>query len=284
MQQTSSSAGQLAQQQYGQQHMPVVQQGMQGFSTQQQTAPAPPPAPHHGPQVPVGATSYGAGPGEYQQPPPQGNALSQQQGSAMPHPPVAYHQDGLPVAASNFPQDHPEPSGAHSVMGGTPHPNAPFVETVPEPVPVPERQYRPTPMEGSGIDARTPADPKVAAEQQATASVGAPGCARGRVALLQQALACKLCEFLINDVLESTDLPNVRDPAAAKVHSIDLLKLLRKDPGFGPTFKLILDDIPAWKKYKSQDHSLLITGHKQKADYFLTDGGSGKEMKLLTEG
>ena len=100
---------------------------------------------------------------------------------------------------------------------------------------------------------------------------------------MQQALACNLCEFLVDDVLENPTLQKIRDPAAAKVHAIDLLKMLCKDPGFGPKFKMILDDLPAWKKYKSQDHSLLITGHEQKADYFLTDGGSGKDKMLLTE-
>jgi hypothetical protein len=54
------------------------------------------------------------------------------------------------------------------------------------------------------------------------------------------------------------------------------------DPGYGLKFRLILDEIPAWKKYKSQDHSLFITGSEQKADYFLTDGDK-EPAKLLTE-
>ena len=159
---------------------------------------------------------------------------------------------------------------------------APVVETVSEEPLV--QQYRPTPIEGSGIDARSKEDPKAAAEQQAMSTGGAPGAAQGRIALLQQALACKLCEFLVDNVLENSTLSDVKDPASAKVHAIDLLKLLTKDPGFGPKFKLILDGLPAWKKYKSQDHSLFITGHEQKADYFLTDGGSGETKKMLTEG
>jgi len=159
---------------------------------------------------------------------------------------------------------------------------APVVETVSE-EPL-GQQYRPTPVEGSGVDARSKEDPKGAAEQQAMSSGGAPGAAQGRLALLQQALTCKLCEFLVNGVLENPKLADVKDPASTKVHAIELLKLLTMDPGFGPKFKLILDDLPAWKKYRSQDHSLFITGHEQKTDYFLTDGGSGETKKMLTEG
>jgi len=57
------------------------------------------------------------------------------------------------------------------------------------------------------------------------------------VALLQQALACHLCEFLVEKVLEHPDLLKVRDPASVKVHAIELLNMLTKDPGFGTKFK-----------------------------------------------
>ena len=148
--------------------------------------------------------------------------------------------------------------------------------------PAPATQYRPTPIEGSGIDARSTITPKQAAEQQMLCTAGAPGSAQGRIALLQSALACKLCKFLVEGVLENPGLSSIKDPAAAKVHSVELLKLLTMDPGYGLKFKLILDDMPAWKKYKSQDHSLFITGAEQKADYFLTDGDK-EATKLLTE-
>lgn len=137
--------------------------------------------------------------------------------------------------------------------------------------------------EGTEIDARSKPDPNVTAEQQAVSTDGAPGAAQGRVVLLQQALSFDLCEFLVDKVLENPTLQNVKDPSGAKVHSIELLKLLTKDPGYGAKFKLVLEKLPAWKKYKSQDHSLLITGHEQKTDYFLTDGGSGEPKKMLTE-
>lgn len=138
------------------------------------------------------------------------------------------------------------------------------------------------PIEGSGIDARSSVDPKVTAEQQTMSLGGAPGAAQGRVALLQSALACKLVEFLLNDVLENETLKNVKDPSSAKVHAVELLKLLTKDPAYGMKFNIILEELPSWRKYKSQDHSLFITGTEQKTDYFLTDGSS-EPTKLLTE-
>ena len=149
-------------------------------------------------------------------------------------------------------------------------------------VPAPTSQYRPTPIEGIGIDARSKMSPKQAAEQQILTSAGAPGSAQGRIALLQSALAGGLCKFVVEQVLENPGLSSIKDPAAAKVHSVELLKLLTMDPGYGLKFKLILDEMPAWKKYKSQDHSLFITGAEQKADYFLTDGDK-EATKLLTE-
>ena len=144
--------------------------------------------------------------------------------------------------------------------------------------------YKPAPtIEGTGIiDARSSIDPIQVAEQRKENIAGAPNSAHGRISWLRQAIATDLCSFLINDVLEGSSLKQIRDPDSAKVHAIAVVKLLRKDPGYGSHFQLILQEIPAWKKYKSQDHSLLITGHEQRADYFLTDGGSGVN-NLLTD-
>ena len=160
---------------------------------------------------------------------------------------------------------------------------SPMVETVEANTQQIQRD-KPEAVEGSGIDARTETDPAVVAEQQIVSSGGAPGSAQGRAALLQSALNCRLPEFLLEGVLENPSLATVKDPAAAKVHAVNLLKLLTKDPGYGLKFKLVLDDIPAWSKYKSQDHSLFITGTEQKTDYFLTDGTNGEPTKLLTQG
>jgi len=157
----------------------------------------------------------------------------------------------------------------------------PMVETVTESIET--QQYTPKATVGSGVDARSAVNPQIVAEQQAQTADAAPGAAQGRVSLLTQALKCNLCEFMINSVLENPGLKETRDPASAQVHAVALLKLLCKDPGYGPKFKLELSAIPAWSKYKSQDHSMMTADGKssQRADYFLTDGGS-KDVKLLT--
>jgi hypothetical protein len=121
------------------------------------------------------------------------------------------------------------------------------------------------------------------AEQRALSTDGASGAANSRVALLHQALACQLCQFLVNDFLENMSLPEIKDPAAGKVNAIRLLKLLTMDPGYGMKFKLILKDLPAWSKYKSQDHSLLLATSKR-TDYFLTAGEQANATLLLTGG
>ena len=110
----------------------------------------------------------------------------------------------------------------------------------------------------------------------------APGSARGRVSLLHQALECNLAPFLLESILDLPYLSSCKDPASAKVHAVDLCKLLILDPGYGMKFELILEGLPGWKKYGSQDHSLFITGSEQKADYFLTNGENSEPMKLLT--
>ena len=159
---------------------------------------------------------------------------------------------------------------------------------------VPASQFSPPPQfgqpvaqtassnEGGGIDARTQYEPpSVQAAKAAETVQGAPNCADGRKVLLESALRCDLPKYLIESVLENSALPKVKDAASVKVHAIELLKLLTQDPGYGLKFKLVLETIPAWKKYASQDHSLFITGLEQKADYFLTDGSSSLETKKL---
>jgi hypothetical protein len=167
--------------------------------------------------------------------------------------------------------------------------NSPVLDGAPSESFAAPQSYKPTPMVSTVgmVDARSAVDPHVVAAQQTRTHQGAPNAAHGRVAWLQQALATRLCAFLIEDVLEHPKLSSVRDPAATKVHSIALIQLLRRDPGFGYQFTLLLQEIPAWKKYQSQDHSLLISGPEQRVDYFLTDGSSGggaAALQRLTEG
>lgn len=164
---------------------------------------------------------------------------------------------------------------------GQPMTQSPVAETVQDGMI--RQPHAPTAVEGNYvIDGRTPEDPRVSAEQQAASFEGAPGAAHGRVALLQQALVCDICHFLVHGVLENPTLRNVKNSDSAKVYAVELVKLLCKDPGYGLKFKMILDEIPAWKKYVSQDHSLLINKQEQKADYFLTNGNA-TDTKLLTQ-
>jgi len=142
--------------------------------------------------------------------------------------------------------------------------------------------YTPEATHGEGIDARSAPAPESIADQKSTLVPGAPGSARGRVSLLHQALECNLAPFLLESILDSPSLSSCKDPASAKVHAVDLCKLLILDPGYGMKFELILEGLPGWKKYGSQDHSLFITGSEQKADYFLTNGENSEPMKLLT--
>ena len=144
-------------------------------------------------------------------------------------------------------------------------------------------QYTPTPIVGTGIDVRSAPSQNVIAERQSVTLSGAPGCANGRIELLNSALNNELPRFLVENVLTNSSLKQVRDPSGVTAHTVELLKLLTKDPGYGMKFSIILDSLPGWKQFKSQDHSLYITSVEQKVDYFLTDGGL-TEKKLLTDG
>mmetsp|Transcript_1535 Transcript_1535/g.2656 ORF Transcript_1535/g.2656 Transcript_1535/m.2656 type:complete len:268 (+) Transcript_1535:1485-2288(+) len=159
-----------------------------------------------------------------------------------------------------------------------------FGMTQSAPQPSQEANQGPPLNEGTGVDARTKPEPGVEASRRAATSQGAPGSAEGRKALLESALRCDLPTYLVDSVLENPNLSRVKDPASLKVHAVELLKLLTQDPGYGMKFQLLLEKIPAWKKYVSQDHSLFITGPEQKTDYFLTDGSSSDPTKLLTQG
>jgi len=123
---------------------------------------------------------------------------------------------------------------------------------------------KPVPIIGLGIDARTP---------NSQDQIPALGSSRPRSALLRAALELDLAPILIEKIFgENPSLEQVRDPEAAKVHTVEIIKLLVNDHVYGPTFRKIIDNIPAWKRYSNQDHSLFISGIEQRQDYFLTDG------------
>jgi DnaJ family protein C protein 13 len=217
-------------------------------------------------QTPLGSQSLGvsAGISDLSSPPP-----TYQSSEAVPYAP---HPSGAkaPPPAAPPPPPPPGPNLADDT-------NQPLVGRLPD---LPDTQ---PPTQGTGVDARSTTDPSLTADQRALSTDGAPGASSSRVALLHQALACELCQFLVNDFLENMSLPEIKDPAAGKVNAINLLKLLTMDPGYGMKFKLILKDLPAWSKYKSQDHSLLLATSKR-TDYFLTAGEQATPALLLTGG
>jgi len=165
------------------------------------------------------------------------------------------------------------------------NPTAPPPAGAPPPLPYQSDEPfdSPNPISESVIDARSPIDQSIQAENNIRFTSGGAGCAKGRSAFLNAAIKLELAKFLVEQVLENPTLINVKDPASVKVHSIELLKLLTLDPAYGLQFNIILDSISLWKKYKNQDHSLFITGVEQKIDYFLLDGVEGNK-KLLTAG
>lgn len=77
--------------------------------------------------------------------------------------------------------------------------------------------------------------------------MGASGCAKGRPTLLDAAFKCRLPVFLVIDVLDNKDIKNVIDPNGTRSFASSLLKLLLKDPGYGRTFDLMLNECPTWK-------------------------------------
>jgi len=133
------------------------------------------------------------------------------------------------------------------------------------------------------INARPPMEPNAVAEQRMKSVDGAPNSARGRNALLDSALKCCLAHFLVNDVLENSGLENVKDAGAVKVHSVELLQLLLKDPGYGMKFDLILNEIPNFAKYSAQDHGLFSSDLERNVDYLLTNS-ENEDMKMLKNG
>ena len=112
-------------------------------------------------------------------------------------------------------------------------------------------------MAGKANDVRSTVDPEILADERISTVAGAPNSATGRSALLDSALKCRLPQFLLLSVLESQSQSQsqVKDNDAVKLHTLALLHLLLKDPGYGMKFELILTSIPSWKKYKIQDQS-----------------------------
>jgi len=102
-----------------------------------------------------------------------------------------------------------------------------------------------------------------------------------RETLILSAIKCKLPEFLILEVLENPSLKYVREPSCVQVHVVELLHLFLKDPFYGSKFKMILDAIPTWKKYKSRDFSSFISSTENISEYLSNVEKSSVSQPLL---
>lgn len=117
----------------------------------------------------------------------------------------------------------------------------------------PQHQFRPPYTITSAATNYLPVPtPTMIADDRMKTTDGAPNSARGRKVLLDSALACGLPQFLINSILENPNINSIKDPSTAKAHSVELLHLMLKDPGYGMQFELVIDAISTGNKYKPQ--------------------------------
>jgi hypothetical protein len=170
--------------------------------------------------------------------------------------PSAQQYSQMPVQSNlnvNLPQMSQLPSSVSSAQ--------PVMTEVANPTISPSLSHQtqmilpPYAMAGKANDVRSTVDPEILADERISTVAGAPNSATGRSALLDSALKCRLPQFLLLSVLESQSQSQVKDNDAVKLHTLALLHLLLKDPGYGMKFELILTSIPSWKKYKIQDQS-----------------------------
>jgi DnaJ homolog subfamily C member 13 len=88
-------------------------------------------------------------------------------------------------------------------------------------------------------------------------------------------------ELLIR-VLEKEKLDHLVDPSAAKVHGVNILKVLENDTVHGPAAQAQLSAAHAesWDKYKYQKHDLFLSKNDTR-DYFLTDVATAQPAFML---
>jgi hypothetical protein len=97
--------------------------------------------------------------------------------------------------------------------------------------------------------------PHFIAEEKRKQTVGAKGCAKNRTVLLDSAIKCRLPSFLVVNVLDKEIWEGVTNPSKTKSCAISLLNLLLRDPGYGSTFQLMLDECPTWNKHRQRRDS-----------------------------
>jgi hypothetical protein len=93
-------------------------------------------------------------------------------------------------------------------------------------------------------------DPHQIAEEKRKHVPGAKGSAKNRAVLLDSAVKCRLPSFIVINILDNEVWKGVMNPTRTRFYAISLLNLLLKDPGYGSTFKLMLDECPTWAKHR----------------------------------
>lgn len=116
------------------------------------------------------------------------------------------------------------------------------------------KAFLPYAITSDSVDALHSNDSNAIAQNRMISLAGAPNSARGRCILLDSALACELPQFLVMNILENPRFEfDVKDSKSTKLHVIELLQLLLKDPGYGLKFKIVLESMPTWNlKYIQQ--------------------------------
>ena len=101
-------------------------------------------------------------------------------------------------------------------------------------------------------------------------------------ALLSPALGAGLVAWLLKILADDAgELQRVREPDAARVHIVSMLKSLATHPDLGEAISRELAESPGWDRYREQRHELFLTS-ENKVDYFLTDDSDRVGQLLLT--
>uniref|UniRef100_A0A7R9U7A2 PDZ domain-containing protein n=1 Tax=Pinguiococcus pyrenoidosus TaxID=172671 RepID=A0A7R9U7A2_9STRA len=100
-------------------------------------------------------------------------------------------------------------------------------------------------------------------------------------ALLSTAIADGLIVWLLKVLEDKEDkLSDIRDPEAARVHIIQILKTLAAHPEIGAHVNSVLEKNESWEQYTGQRQELYLTA-EHRVDYFLTNDSHKVESLLL---
>lgn len=98
---------------------------------------------------------------------------------------------------------------------------------------------------------------------------------------------CDLPNFLLDHVIggKESELENVRNPAAMRIHAVDTIKAIIAADEFqaGP-LKALLDVHPVWSEFRDQSHDLFITDVEKMDPFLIQDSTDNAILGLLTDG